>query len=139
MRHILISFLLARGLASANQLAQAAGGITIGIPLPTPTEAPPPLADRAQPADHGPGLRAAQLGHAERPHRGCTLTMPASLSKAYSSYVDVLQTYFSTLSSKAQCLRKCGASRLSVTVTATCKESLTLVFTGGVGRRRRRR
>jgi len=62
----------------------------------------------------------------------CTVTTPASVSSDYSSYIDVIETYFSTVSSKASGIRtNCGADKLFLSFDQLCTPSLTMLFTSG--------
>ncbi|KAJ6442531.1 alpha-ketoglutarate-dependent sulfonate dioxygenase [Purpureocillium lavendulum] len=62
----------------------------------------------------------------------CTITAPASISSDYLRYVDTLETYFSTIVSKASGIHtNCGADDLSLTFDQLCTTSLTVVFTSG--------
>ncbi|UNI22374.1 hypothetical protein JDV02_008269 [Purpureocillium takamizusanense] len=147
---ILLSCLLAGPAALAADLAQAVGGIAIGVP-PAPT--PPPVA--AAPLDRRAidrqclssvvselspptsGVDSKLISWATRQAAtlggvpaGCTITAPASLSSAYGSYLDILRTYFSTIESKAKGINtKCGADKVSLTFSQGCTSSLTLLYT----------
>ncbi|PWI76749.1 hypothetical protein PCL_03943 [Purpureocillium lilacinum] len=155
MRSFALSILLA-GPALAGELAQAVGGVAIGLPAPAPAPTQPPVAtpvglDRRaidrnclssivselSPPTTGVdskllswATRQATLGAA--PPR-CTITAPASLSSAYSSYLDILKTYFSTLESKAKGINtKCGADVVSLTFSQGCSTSLTVLYTDAI-------
>ncbi|KAJ6442270.1 serglycin domain-containing protein [Purpureocillium lavendulum] len=145
--------LLAGHALAGGELAQQAG-IAIGFPAPTPTEPPvvtPAALDRRaidrqcfssvltelSPPTSGVDskLLSWATNAAAGAATGCKVTAPASLSSAYTSYLDVLRTYFSTLESKASGIHtKCGADKFSVTFSQACTTSFTLLFTsGGVG------
>lgn len=65
----------------------------------------------------------------------CTITAPASLSSAYISYIEVIETYFETIESKAHAIKTdCDADTFSLTFTQYCTEEITVMFTESGGR-----
>ncbi|CAM1509279.1 Fc.00g030180.m01.CDS01 [Cosmosporella sp. VM-42] len=64
----------------------------------------------------------------------CTISAPASLSSPYISYVNVLRTWLETVESKAKDIKTdCDADSFSLSFTAYCTSSITVLFTTSGG------